>query len=203
VPAASAALAEAEDGHGDAPGVTVTALNSQHDPIDARQSAMAKRLLIVWWSLTGGSRQLAHAAAAGAHDEPDVEVIERRADEAGGDDVLAADALLFVMPENLGSMAGMMKDFFDRSYYAVLDQVNGRPYAVIVCAGSDGQGAARQVARIATGWRMKEAAPPLIVLTHAQTPEKILAPKTIDAESLDKARELGTALASGLALGIW
>ncbi len=174
-----------------------------HESIKAATAIMNKRLLIVWWSLTGGSQQLAQAAATGAHDEPSVDVIERRADQAGSDDVLAADAMLFVMPENLGSMAGMMKDFFDRSYYGALDRVNGRPYAVIVCAGSDGQGAARQVARIATGWRLKEAAPPLIVLTHAQTPEKILAQKTIDAQSLDKARELGAALAGGLALGIW
>lgn len=174
-----------------------------HDPINAETAAMNKCLLIVWWSLTGGSRQLAQAAATGARDEPAVQVIERRADQAAGDDLLAADAMLFALPENLGSMAGMMKDFFDRSYYAALDRINGRPYAVIVCAGSDGQGAARQVARIATGWRLKEAAPPLIVLTHAQTPEKILAPKTIDTVSLEKARELGAALAGGLALGIW
>jgi hypothetical protein len=32
-----------------------------------------------------------------------------------------------------------MKDFFDRSYYAVLDRINGRPYATMICAGSDGQ----------------------------------------------------------------
>lgn len=31
-----------------------------------------------------------------------------------------------------------MKDFFDRCYYAALDRVNGRPYALLVCAGSAG-----------------------------------------------------------------
>ena len=46
-----------------------------------------------------------------------------------------------------------MKDFFDRTYYAVLDGINGRPYAALICAGSDGQNAARQIERIATGWR--------------------------------------------------
>ena len=44
-----------------------------------------------------------------------------------------------------------MKDFFDRTYYPVLDQISGRPYATLICAGSDGHNAARQVERIATG----------------------------------------------------
>ena len=43
----------------------------------------------------------------------------------------------------------------------------------------------------------------LIVCTHAQTPEKILAPKTIDPADLARCEELGAALAAGLAAGIF
>lgn len=100
-------------------------------------------------------------------------------------------------------MAGMLKDFFDRTYYAALDRVNGRPYATLVCAGSDGAGAARQIERIATGWRLKPVAPPLIVCTHAQTPSAILAPKIIATDELARCAELGSALAAGLALGVF
>ncbi len=57
-----------------------------------------------------------------------------------------------------------MEDFFDRSYYAAL-----------VCAGSDGSDAARQIERVCTGWRLRAVAEPLIVCTRAQTPEAILA----------------------------
>ena len=96
-----------------------------------------------------------------------------------------------------------MKDFFDRSYYPVLGQLNGRPYALMVCAGSDGNSAARQLERIATGWRLSRVAPALIVCTHAQTPEAILAPKTIPADELQRCAELGQALAHGLAMGIF
>jgi multimeric flavodoxin WrbA len=76
---------------------------------------------------------------------------------------------LFRTPENLAAMAGLMKDFFDRTYYLALDRISGRPYATLICAGSDGYGynAARQVERIATGWRLKAMADPLIVCTHA------------------------------------
>jgi multimeric flavodoxin WrbA len=117
--------------------------------------------------------------------------------------VLAADGYLFATPENLAAMSGLMKDFFDRCYYAALDRINGRPYAAMICAGSDGQNALRQLERIATGWRLKSVAPGLIVCTHAQTPERILAPKVIDADALERCAEMGAGLAAGLALGVF
>ena len=162
-----------------------------------------KTLLIVWHSLTGGSAQMAQAAAEGARTETAVAVRVLQATQAGPEDVLAADAYLFATPENLATMAGLMKDFFDRCYYPALGRIEGRPYAVMVCAGSDGQGAARQIERICTGWRLKAVAPALIVNTHAQTPKAILAPKTIAPDELARCRELGEALASGLALGVY
>ena len=134
-----------------------------------------KTLLIVYHSLTGGALQMAKAAAEGAATEPEVVPRLLHAAAAGGDDVIAADGYLFATPENLGAMSGLLKDFFDRSYYAALDRINGRPYATLICAGSDGANAARQIERIATGWRLKAVAEPLIVCTHAQTPEAILA----------------------------
>ena len=101
------------------------------------------------------------------------------------------------------AMAGLMKDFFDRCYYPVLDRIQGRPYAVMVCAGSDGSNATRQIARIATGWRLKQVAEPLIVCTHAQTPEAIQAKKIISDADLQTCRSLGESLASGLTLGVF
>ena len=161
------------------------------------------RLLVVWHSLTGGTRQMARAAAEGAAAEAGVAVSLKMAAEAGPQDVLDADGYLFATPENLAAMAGMMKDFFDRAYYPALGRVEGRPYAALICAGSDGENAARQIARIATGWRLREIAPPTIVCTHAQTPEAILALKTIEEADLGRCREVGQALAAGLAMGIF
>ena len=161
-------------------------------------------LLIVWWSLTGGSEQLANAAFEGAVGQVERHEAQlRRADEAGPEELLAARAALFVCPENLASMAGMMKDFFDRCYYPVLGRIEGRPYATIVCAGSDGEGATRQIDRIAQGWRLRRVADPIIVCTHAQTPEEILAPKHIGEADLERARELGASLAAGASMGVW
>ena len=162
-----------------------------------------KSLLIVYHSLTGGTRQMAEAARAGAAAESGCAVRLLHAAQAGPADVLAADGYLFATPENLAAMSGQLKDFFDRSYYGVLDQVNGRPYASLICAGSDGSNAARQIARIATGWRLNAVAEPLILCTHAQTPEAILAPKQMGAADLERCRALGEALAAGLVLGVF
>ena len=162
-----------------------------------------KSLLIVFHSLTGGTRQMAEAAARGAEAQAEVSVRLLPAVEAQPADVLAADGYIFATPEMLAALSGLMKDFFDRTYYPALERINGRPYAVLICAGSDGQNAARQIARIATGWRLRAVADPTIVCTHAQTPEAILAPKTVGQADLDRCRELGATLAAGLALGVF
>ena len=158
-------------------------------------------LLIVYHSRTGGSRQMAEAASQAARRHLPCTLL--RAHEANAEHLLAADGYLFVAPENLAALSGEMKEFFDRCYYPVLGRLEGRPYAQMICAGSDGQGAARQLARIATGWRLREVQPPMILCTHAQTPEQILAPKTLSPDQLARAAELGEALAAGLEMGVF
>ncbi|KCZ92188.1 flavodoxin family protein [Hyphomonas johnsonii] len=159
------------------------------------------QLLIVWHSRTGGTLQMAEAAADAARAE--TETVLKRADEATTFDVFSADGYLFAAPENLAAVSGEMKEFFDRCYYPLLGRIEGRPYAQMVCAGSDGENAARQMRRIATGWRLKEVQPPLIICTHAQTPEAILAVKTITPRDIARCRDVGTALGAGLAMGVF
>lgn len=158
-------------------------------------------LLIVYHSRTGGSRMMAEAAASAAAPEIQTRLVE--ATEAGPDDLLQADGYIFCAPENLAAISGVMKDFFDRSYYPVLGRIEGRPYALMVCAGSDGENAVRQMARIATGWRLREVQPAIIVCTHAQTPEAILAEKVLSGEQLGPCRELGAAMGAGLEMGMF
>ncbi len=156
-------------------------------------------LLIIWHSRTGTSEQLAKAAAKGAREGARL----LRASESGPDDLLAAGGYIFCCPENLASMSGEMKEMFDRCYYPALGRIEGRPYTTIIAAGSDGEGAQRQIDRIATGWRLKRITDPWIVNTDAQEPEDILAPKTVDASDLEKASEIGAAMAEGIVQGIF
>ncbi len=159
-------------------------------------------LLIAWHSRTGGSEALARAAAEGAATGTGSARLVAATDVTP-DLLQAAGGYLFIGPENLAALSGAMKEMFDLCYYPCLGKLEGRPYATIICAGSDGENARRQLDRIATGWRLKRVADPVIVNTGAQTPEAILAPKTITPDRLAEARDLGAALAEGLAAGIF
>jgi len=159
------------------------------------------QLLIVYHSRTSGSQQMARAAYDAARSEIDTGLL--RADIASSGDLQAAEGYIFCAPENLAALSGEMKDFFDRCYYPLLGQIEGRPYAQMICAGSDGENAARQLARIATGWRLKQVQAPIIICTHAQTPEAILAEKTIANADLQTCRDLGLAMAMGLNMGVF
>ncbi|MFO1427947.1 MAG: hypothetical protein U1F11_13445 [Steroidobacteraceae bacterium] len=88
-------------------------------------------------------------------------------------------------------MSGAVKDFFDRTFYPAENRTVGLPYAVFVSAGNDGTGTVAAIERIATGYRWKRVAEPLIVVGEP-TPA-----------ALDRCRELGATLAAGLALGIF
>ena len=159
-----------------------------------------KTLLIVWHSRTGGAQAMAQAAANAASE---ISVRFLPASETHPADIIAADGYIFAAPENLAALSGPMKDFFDRCYYPVLDRIQGRPYASMICAGSDGTSAVRQLTRITTGWRLRQIAEPIIVNTHAQTPEAIAAPKIIPPADLARCAELGAGFAAGLAAGIF
>lgn len=156
-------------------------------------------LLIVWHSRTGGAEAMARAVLDGAADRARL----LYCDEAGPDDLIGAGAYLFVCPENLATMSGAMKEFFDRCYYPVLGKIEGKAFATAIAAGSDGEGATRQIDRIAKGWRLKRVVDPLIVNFDAQTPEKIMARKALAEDDAKTCRELGAALAEGLSLGIF
>ena len=166
-----------------------------------------RQLLLIWHSRTDAARQLAEQAEEGALHvlkelgETEQVCIKRlHCDQVNAQDLRDSHAYLFCAPENLASLSGAMKECLDRNYYEGLDQLNGRPYSALTSAGSDGQGAQRQLERICTGWRLELAAPTRIFNFHAQTPESILAPKTLSEEQIAQAREAGGHLAALLCL---
>lgn len=156
-------------------------------------------LLIAWHSRTGAALAMAEAAHEAAGEGARL----LAAADVLPDDLLGATAYLFVCPENLASMSGQMKEMFDRCYYAVLGRIEGRPYATMIAAGSDGRGAEAQIDRIVKGWRLRRVADSLIVNLGAQTPEAILAEKTVSKADLERCSELGAALGEGIRLGIF
>ena len=134
---------------------------------------------------------------AGAHGQLcDAELVTAEA-------LFDARGYLFVCPENLGTMSGAMKEMFDQRYYDMLGLIEGRAYATAIAAGSDGEGAQRQIDRIVTGWRLKRVAEPTIINFGVQEKETILAPKEITSKQYEQCFLLGKGLALGLSEGIF
>jgi multimeric flavodoxin WrbA len=151
-----------------------------------------KHLLVVYSGQSGHTQAMCDAVCEGARAEISaVETRCRYAPQAVIDDLLWADALLLGTPENFGYMSGLLKDFFDRTYYPAEGKTVGLPYAMFISAGNDGSGAARAIERIATGYGWRAVAEPLILKGE------------IDTAGLRQCRDLGEALAAGLASGIF
>jgi multimeric flavodoxin WrbA len=148
-------------------------------------------LLVIHHSHGWRTARMAEAIVAAARASHAVDVVARRAADATLADLLTADGYLFGTPETFGSMCGMLKDFFERTYYPAQDQLRGRPFALFVCAGNDGSGAVASVQRIARGYGLREVQPALVV-------------RSDDVEArLPECEELGTTMALGLAMGLF
>jgi multimeric flavodoxin WrbA len=151
---------------------------------------MAK-ILIVYHSQTGKTQKMAQAVAEGAKSIEGVEVILKKAADATVEDLLTADGLAVGTPENFGYMSGMVKDFFDRTYYSAHEKVFRKPFVVFISAGNDGTGALRAIERIALGYKFKTVFQPVI------------AKGEITREILVQCVELGATIAGGCQMGIY
>jgi len=150
-----------------------------------------KQLLIVYHSQTGNTERLAQAVFHGASQEENVQPRLLRAADASLDDLLQCHGVLFGTPENFGYMSGMIKDFFDRTYYPAQPHALNLPYGIFVSAGNDGTGAVRQMDRILLGYPMKKVMEPVIVRGE------------MTEEGLQQSEEMGLTLAAGLSFGIY
>lgn len=149
------------------------------------------QIVIIYHSQTGHTEQMAHAVAEGVREVEGAQAIVKRAGEAGTDDLVAADGVVIGSPENFGYMAGMVKDFFDRTFYYTHDRVFRKPFAIFISAGNDGTGALNSIERIALGYKFKTVFPP--VISRGKVTE----------EDLRLCRELGGTIAAGCQLGIF
>ena len=125
---------------------------------------MTKRLLVLAHAPSPNTIAMRNAIEEGAsnYDTQVVDIVGKGPLEANPEDILSSDALILGTTENLGYMSGALKDFFDRSYYPLLDKTQGLPYALYIRAGLDGTGTRRAVESIATGLKWRAVQEPLL-----------------------------------------
>ena len=134
---------------------------------------------------------MARQVLAGARLETQVQTRLLRAWDASVADLRDCDGLLLGAAENSGALAGGMKDFLDRSYYPAQELGLNLPYGLFVSAGNDGRQAVAQMQRILRGYPLREVHEPVLVRGLP------------DDNGLQQCRDLGQALAAGMAFGIY
>jgi hypothetical protein len=152
-------------------------------------------LLVVWHPVPPSVHALRDAVLAGFEDAGDpLPVRSLPAPDAGPEDVDAARGLVLLTTENFGMVSGLVKDFLERIYpwfEEVPNRNPGLPYLLISKGGNDGTGAVRDITRIVTGLRWKEALPPIVVAG------------SLTDEHLAQVREQAAALAAGVDTGVF
>lgn len=144
-------------------------------------------ILIIYHSQSGNTEKMACAVADGAQSIENVTVTLKRATDATLNDLLSCDGLAIGSPEYFGFMAGMVKDFFDRTYDKARNckEIFKKPYVTFISAGNDGSGALTAIERICRGYPLKKVYEP--VIAKGEITEAILA----------RCRELGKIIAAG------
>lgn len=150
-------------------------------------------VLVIYHSQSGNTQKMAEAVAAGARSIDGVKVTLKTAQEAGVEDLLACDGLAVGSPEYFGYMAGLVKDFFDRTYEPARGrkEIFKKPYVIFVSAGNDGRGAVSNIERIALGYPLKKVYDPLVARGE------------VDDAVLARCKELGQTIAAGCQAGIY
>jgi len=151
-----------------------------------------RNLVVISHAPSVNTKRMLEAIIKGAnhHDITNVAVRSIAPLDTRPKDIQAAHAIIIGTTENLGYMAGLIKDVFDRCYYECLESTQGLPFTFYVRAGSDGTGTKRAIESIATGLRWRLVQQPLICKGE------------FDEEFVDQCEELGLTMAASLEAGV-
>ncbi len=152
-----------------------------------------KTILIAYHSQSGNTQKMAETVADGAGEIEGVRVVLKKAWDTTESDLIDCDGLIIGSPEYFGTMAGAVKDLFDRTYEKLRGhkRIFRKPYAVFVSAGNDGQGALTQIEKIGLGFQFKKVQETVVV----QGP--------VTEAVLERCKDLGRTMAAGCEAGIY
>lgn len=151
-----------------------------------------KKLVVISHAPSNNTQRMLKAIVKGAsnHDLTNVDVSYISPLDTRPEDIKTAQAIIIGTTENLGYMAGLTKDVFDRCYNECLDTTQGLPFTFYVRAGLDGTGTRRAIESIATGLRWRLVQEPLICKGK------------FDEEFISQCENLGLSMAASLDAGI-
>jgi len=139
-------------------------------------------VLLIYHTFTGNTKKMAEAVAEGAKAVEGVEVILKKVAQVSLEDFASADAIAFGAPNTFGSMAGALREFFDRAW-KVRDRVAGKPVVAFTSENAGVRKALEDIERFFGYYRLKKVA------------DGVVAEKTPSMEELKACRVLGRSLA--------
>ncbi|MBA3035785.1 MAG: flavodoxin family protein [Desulfobacterium sp.] len=150
-------------------------------------------ILIIYHSQNGNTKMMAESVAKGAASVDNIVVNLKTAADTTLEDIRNCGGIVIGSPEYFGYMAGMIKDFFDRTYEFVKNNKKEfhRPYTVFISAGNDGRNALNQIERICLGFPFRKVYEPIISRGN------------ITKGILNKCFDMGQTIAAGCDFGIY
>jgi flavorubredoxin len=140
------------------------------------------KVLIIYHSQSGNTEAMAKAVSEGAR-SAGATVTLKKAATAVAEDLMNCGVVVFGTPNFFSYEAGMIKDFFDRTYFALKGKVDGKPYAVFGSYGGGGEMALASLCKLCDSTGLKKAA------------DSIGAQRAPSAEAVEKCKALGAKMA--------
>ncbi len=112
-----------------------------------------EKILIVYHLEAGIIKEMANAIKKGIEKSNNFEVIMKTAGQADQEDLKTASGIAIGTPDYFDYMAGSIKDFFDRTFYAVQSKIRGsltadKPCVFFVSGGTGGEPALESLKKI-------------------------------------------------------
>ncbi|MEW5813978.1 MAG: flavodoxin domain-containing protein [Spirochaetota bacterium] len=139
------------------------------------------KVLIVYHTFTGKTEKMARALAEGIRSVQGVEVILKKAADAGPEELASADAIAFGAPNTFGGMAGALREFFERSW-PVHAKTAGKPAVAFTCEMPDQTGALEEIEKFFSFYGLKN------------TGKGVAAPGEVGEKELTQCKQLGQSL---------
>ena len=116
---------------------------------------MAK-VLIIYHSKSGNTEKMAKAVQEGAA-SAGATVTLKDAIKATADDMLNCDAVIMGTANYFSLLSGIVKDYFDRTFFTLKGKVDGKPYATFGSYGGGGTAAIESLNKLCDNLGLKQA----------------------------------------------